>query len=80
MGKVVLVPVGWFFGIGHEHKSPLKLTATLLTLLSVMFGVMAYAAGVGQERCEQKEKRSTQDVPGRQVDAREGEGISGTEE
>ena len=80
MGKLVLAPAKWFFGIGHEHKSPLKLTAALLTLLSVMFGVMTYAAGVGQERCEEKEKRSTQDVPGSQVGAREGEGISGTEE
>ena len=80
MGKVVLVPVGWFFGIGHEHKSPLKLTATLLTLLSVMFGVIAYAAGVGQERCEEKEKKSAQHVSGSQVDANEGEVISGREE
>ena len=53
-GKVILSPVRWFFGKGHEHKSPLKLTAALCTMISVIFGLLFLGAGSAYERAKEK--------------------------
>ena len=52
--KLLLTPVKWFFGKGHEHKSPLKLTAALCTTISVIFGLLFLGAGSAYERAKEK--------------------------
>jgi hypothetical protein len=52
--KLLLTPVRWFFGKGHEHKSPLKLTAALCTTISVIFGLLFLGAGSAYERAKEK--------------------------
>jgi len=38
--KAFLIPVRWFFSVGRDHDNPLRLTAALFTLFSVIFFVM----------------------------------------
>ncbi len=42
LGKVVLIPVHWFFGVGHEHKNPLTLTGWLFAVLSGVLKVVQW--------------------------------------
>jgi hypothetical protein len=58
MGKAMLVPVGWFFGAGQQHKNPLKLTAALLAIFVALFTVLAYGAGAAENYS--KEQAATQ--------------------
>jgi hypothetical protein len=44
LGKILSIPIKWFFGLGQEHKNPLKLTAGLFTLVSVIFFFLSFAA------------------------------------
>ncbi len=50
-GKLVVIPIDKFLGIAKSHKQPLKITATLLTLVSVIFSSFAFA-------CNELEKQS----------------------
>ncbi|MET0751905.1 MAG: hypothetical protein ABWZ66_00965, partial [Pyrinomonadaceae bacterium] len=59
--KALLIPVRWFFGKGHEHKNPLKLTATLCGIFIAIFTVLSLAAGSAQERI--KDLKSNQISP-----------------
>lgn len=56
VGKVILQPVVWFFGVGRTLKNPLKLTITVLTLFSVFLGALSYGAGAIEDRLKEKEK------------------------
>lgn len=52
--KLLLTPVRWFFGKGHAHKSPLKLTAALCGMLAVIFGLFTVGANSAYERAKEK--------------------------
>jgi hypothetical protein len=52
--KLILTPVKWFFGKGHEHKSPLKLTAALCGMIAVIFGLFTVGANSAHERAKEK--------------------------
>lgn len=52
--KLILTPVRWFFGKGHEHKSPLKLTAALCTTIAVIFALFSVGANSVYERVKEK--------------------------
>lgn len=44
LGKTLLIPIKWFFGLGQEHKNPLKLTAGLFGLIAAIFFFLTFAA------------------------------------
>ncbi len=46
VSRCLLRPVRWLFGVGHEHKNPLKLTAGVLGFVSSVF--FALYLGMGQ--------------------------------
>lgn len=51
MGKALLIPVRWFFGVGYE-KGPLRLTAALFALFAALFWLPTYGAGVAEEKAK----------------------------
>jgi hypothetical protein len=57
--KLILTPVKWFFGKGHEHKSPLKLTAALCGMIAVVFGLFTVGADSAHERAKEKAAAAT---------------------
>lgn len=57
--KLILMPVKWFFGKGHEHKSPLKLTAALCGMIAVVFGLFTVGANSAHERAKEKAAAAT---------------------
>jgi hypothetical protein len=60
LGKVLLTPIKWFFGLGQENKNPLKLTAALFTIVSVIFFFLSFAANAAQEHAEKNTKQTAQ--------------------
>jgi hypothetical protein len=77
-GKLILLPIKWFFGAGQEHKNPLKLTAAFLTLFSVAFGSLSFMASTAQELCEKKQKDAIKNISENRVDYEEGKTTNGT--
>jgi hypothetical protein len=59
-GKFILLPIKWFFGIGQEHKNPIKLTVALCGCLVAIFALLYYATGVLEEHIKLQEKRNTE--------------------
>jgi len=52
--KLLLTPIRWFFGKGHEHKSPLKLTAALCASIAAIIYLFSLGAGSAYERAKEK--------------------------
>jgi len=63
LGKAILTPVAWFFGEGHENKSPLSFTAAIMGLGAAIFGVLSYGLGIGEECLENHHPTTSQTAP-----------------
>jgi hypothetical protein len=58
LGKMLLIPIKWFFGLGQEHKNPLKLTAGFFYLIGAIFLLLYFAANAAQEHAEKNTKQT----------------------
>jgi hypothetical protein len=59
LAKLLLSVVKAFFGKGHTHSHPFKLTAALCGLVATFFTALAFAADAGQQYAEQHSKQQT---------------------
>ena len=57
VAKIILCFFEWFFGAGKTNKNPLKLTAALLTIFSILFAGLSYGVGVYEEYMEKYNNR-----------------------
>jgi len=64
---IPLIPVRWSFGVGHESKIPLKVTAAFFGVFVVLFLVSAYAAGVAEAKA--RKTPASLKVPGQAAPA-----------
>jgi len=58
LAKLILLPVGWFFGKGREHKNPLKLTAALCGVIAAFFTILFFVANTA-ENIEKNKTKTT---------------------
>jgi hypothetical protein len=59
LAKLLLSVVKAFFGKGHTHSHPFKLTAALCALVAAFFTALAFAADAGKQYAEQHPKQQT---------------------
>jgi len=57
LAKLMLSIVKAFFGKGHTHSHPFKLTAALCALVAACFTALAFAADAGKQYAEQRLKQ-----------------------